>query len=171
MPSKNRHVTPPTLEELVCPTCQAGPFKDRRGLAAHAGNHIEAECEICGRRTTEHGLRRHRASHTAEPKPPKPGKPEPPPEVQMALRLVGRLATDGGRERILELLERTQHFPDGGFLVIGDDWGPHITSRLNVGQVVASGRQACVVLPLGLAVQAVHLEAHREAMAELAAAR
>jgi hypothetical protein len=148
-----------TAHSLSCPTCGKSGFSTNQKLASHQIAHQKVKCEVCGRTLNRAGLGPHLAAHRRQAESPE-GRHLA--ALAALTEMLGAYAADG-IPRIRDLVQQLDEFPAGAFVVLGAAWGPHLTSRPNVGQVVAAGREACVVVPLQLAADAARRAQIREA--------
>jgi hypothetical protein len=149
------------VQDLTCPQCGKGPYGDLRALESHRVVHKTTTCGACGKKgINPKGLGGHRRICEAYQRQQNGGGCRS--ELAHIERLLGRLTNRNGLRRIRELLARTEVFPAAGYLVVGDTYGPYLTRRERVGDVVAGSRDACIVLDLARVIEALGLEELRE---------
>jgi hypothetical protein len=135
------------VNDLFC-HCGKGPFLNAQRLGAHRTCHETVVCETCGQKVGRQGIGVHRKMHRLAG------------EEQVAVVRVERIIrtlrdltppqmAPGALERAAQLLD--QHPEHRGlFIVAGATYGPHLTSRQNVGGLVAKAQEPCVVVDLDL---------------------
>lgn len=146
------------MADLVCEQCGKGPFADARALGGHRVVHQVVTCEVCEREVNRKGIGPHRkacrAAYAAIEAAELEAEADGLAELERARRRSG--LRDLTPPRIgVDALERAAVLVDAhpgchGFVVCGSTYGPHLTSRQNVGGLVAAAGEPCLVIDLAL---------------------